>query len=299
MSEEPAVSTKVRKKSTKKASPRPRTTDKLTALEIKFAEFQRTLELLQKQTSEKEDDAPPKQPEVISPFGLSERLAWVTKNDMPTVPEIRRVLWAGVKGTQAPEDEELSILVRELTAARGCLLCGADSHASMSPPTPWNKVRLCKCALMRVKEDPHVALKQGRAPRAAKRSPASKEFVEVMPGWLKARNAEDGGISWLMSGLEDQSISPMAVVYRKTCRCDAVFPIYAGMIARVIRDHELERYVESNKCLPCARTAAEWRAKNNAPAEPHHVVPRKAKKRLDLAPLPSVIVDEELLEQAV
>ena len=246
-----------------------------------MAEFQASLEQLQALTSKPDTPATPTT--TAASFGLSPRFHWVTKRDLPSLPEIRRVLWAGVRGELTADEEELGELVRELTAARGCFMCTASAHPSMAPGTPWAKVRLCKCPLMASKEDPAQVLQKLRKGRAPKKAPAataattpSLGFVDVLPGWLSARQQEDGGIAWLRESLKTGDIKASTVIYKKTCRCGADFPIYALTIDAVISKYDLKHYMESNKCLLCARQAELRRQERDAGSP--GVVPQKHKR---------------------
>ena len=253
---------------------------KLAELEARMAAFQNSLATLEAKTGEFSavTPAPVPAPTTRAPFGLSERLLeWVTKNDMPTTIEVHRMLWAGVNGTLEPDQEELALLVRELTASRGCLLCGASSHASMAPGTAWSEVRLCRCAPMRAK-DPFGGLQKGKRRLSSKHlTAASGDYVEVLPEWLFARSAPDGGIGWITGELAAGRLHPNSIVYKKTCRCHVVFGIRAETIARAVGTYGLHNYVESTKCLTCAEQAKAWRDQNRD--TPHHMVPKKRAAR--------------------
>jgi len=254
--------TKKKTAAKKTAAKKTATTKKLTALEQRMLEFEATLAALRGESAAPAAEAPVA---VAEPVG--EVMLFDAKlGDLPTVPEIRQCLWKGVRGELTVDEQSLANFVREATAARGCLLCGASSHKSMAAG-PWNKVRLCACPLMRVREDPNVLLAKQRGTKAGKgrkgKGPATEMVVEpvtpafltVYEPWLEARKAADGGIGWLREQVEAQSLTPATVLYRKQCACSAQFAITAGVAWRAIRDHDLGRYVEATKCLKCARAA--------------------------------------------
>ena len=237
---------------------------KFAELEAKMAAFQTSLASLEEKTGVTVTPVTPVRPEPRGPFGLSERLlAWVTKNDMPTTLEVHRILWAGVNGTLEPEQEELALLIRELSAGRGCLLCGAGSHVSMAPGTPWSEVQLCKCAPMRAR-DPFEGLKKPKP---------KKGYVSALAEWPAQYAGADGGIAWVWGELHAHRLHPDSILYRKTCGCGAVFGIRAANVARAAQVYGLERYVESQKCLACATDAAARRRQQRE--EAHHTVPKK------------------------
>ena len=262
-----AAKTKVAEKtSTKRKKPKKPSTEELLAAYL--ADLAQLKALITGGTAPV--TASKKTPPVVE-LNLSEKSSWATKHDMPTFPEVKRLLWAGVRGKLHEDDEEVVHLVRELSV-RACLLCGKASHASMAPDVPWSEVVLCDCKLMRSRKG-----REGKG--FSEKQVARPDPIEaVLEGWATARHDPDGGINWLRTQMRAKTVRPEQIVYKGNCRCGADFPIYAGMIARAVQDHNLDVYIESRKCLPCARKAAAVRVANGVASK--GVAPQKAQTGL-------------------
>jgi hypothetical protein len=240
----------------KRATKKPTTEELLVVLRANVAELKTLLEATNAPAPVTPAAQTPPTVKTVE-LRLSPESSWATKRDMPTFPEVKRMLLAGVAGKLHPDEEELAYLVRELSASQ-CLLCGKDSHPSVAPGTPWEKVQLCGCKFMRGRKG-----REGKEFQRARVPASSPQTRPLLEGWALARSATDGGIEWLRTEMQAGRVHPGQAVYAGLCRCGKEFPIYAGMIARAVQDYGLKVYVESKKCFTCAKKAAAWRAANN------------------------------------
>lgn len=154
---------------------------------------------------------------------------------MMTFAEMRQYLLDGVAGKLHSNDRDQASWAREFNWVR-CLLCGAESHASMRPPTAWKDVQLCACLQAKP-----VVTKIG--------------YLEKLSGWTAAATANDGGIAWLKDQMNTDKVPPETVVYTNVCRCQATFAVTADMIKQAVLRQNLTHYQMARKCLSCKLAA--------------------------------------------
>ena len=267
----------------KKAKPRARRAPKTDRL---LAELTRTLAELKALTGGGGAAIPPSAPTTGPVVALMADPRIVDTADMPEVPRLRYLMRQAAAGVELTREERLDAdLGRELSHNK-CHFCGAKSDPSLRTSVPWSGVSLCACLRQEKKRQPVAT------------TPKTPSYVAEVDGWETARKEADGGISWLMPKLESGDVRPEQVLYRNTCRCRAVFPIYAGTVANVIKKWELTEYIESRKCLPCARAAETWRKQRQALSASVGVTPRKeSREQTGIATLSEVVGAAAIFEQ--